>query len=509
MKQLDKKKRRHFLNNWVFWPPFLVMVLCIALSFLNQDAFATAMNQGYLWVSHWLDWLYLLVGLAFVAVAAFILFSKAGSIKFGGKDAKPKFTTFQWFAMSLCGGIAIGIVFWGVAEPIQFLAEPNNGIEPFSSEAVLFSMSQVYFHWSFTPYALYTLATIPIALAVYNYHQKMSIGSGLYFLIGDKCNGPIGKAADAFSLFALLGGMASGMGLGLMQIASGLEFSTGLEPSRLVWALIAVFIVVTFTFSSKLGLDKGLKWLADQNLKIYIIVLAFIFIVGPTAYILKIGTESMGTLVTTFFQKSTYLGAANGEDWSRWWTIFYWAMWIVYAPVIGIFLTRLCYGRTVRQFLLVNLVAPAIFGIIWFTIFGGTAIHMQLENIFDLWSVFQDKGLESAAFSFFQQLPLGTILVFVFLVVIVISFVTMADSMTSVASIMSTKGFQHEDGEPPTVLKVVWGVTIGTMAWVMISFAGIDGARMLTVLASLPLLFLMIALLASTLKGLYGKQDQE
>ena len=177
MKQLDEKKRRHFLNNWVFWPPFLVMVLCIALSFLNQDAFATAMNQGYLWVSHWLDWLYLLVGLAFVAVAAFILFSKAGSIKFGGKDAKPKFTTFQWFAMSLCGGIAIGIVFWGVAEPIQFLAEPNNGIEPFSSEAVLFSMSQVYFHWSFTPYALYTLATIPIALAVYNYHQKMSIGS--------------------------------------------------------------------------------------------------------------------------------------------------------------------------------------------------------------------------------------------------------------------------------------------------------------------------------------------
>ncbi|MEE0776652.1 MAG: BCCT family transporter, partial [Bacillota bacterium] len=427
------KNGKQFLNNWVFWPPFLVLLICIIISFINRDAFSTAMNQGYLWVSHWFDWLYLLVGLAFVAVAVVILFSKVGNIRFGGDRAKPKYTTFQWFAMSLCGGIAIGIIFWGVAEPIQFLAEPNNGIAPFSKEAVLFSMSQVYFHWSFTPYALYTLATIPMALAVYNYQKKMSISSGLYFLIGDRCDGAIGKAVDAFSLFALLGGMASGMGLGIMQIASGLDFSLGIEPSKLIWALIALFIVVAFTFSSLLGIDKGLKWLADQNLKIYIVVLLFLLIAGPTAYILKLGTESIGAFVTTFFEKSTYLGAASGEDWSRWWTMFYWAMWIAYAPVIGIFLSRLCYGRTVRHFLVVNLVAPALFGISWFTIFGGTAIHMQLENVFDLWAALQDKGLESAVFSFFQQLPIGSVLVFVFLIIIVISFVTMADSMTSVA----------------------------------------------------------------------------
>ena len=268
--------------------------------------------------------------------------------------------------MSLCGGIAIGIVFWGVAEPIQFLAEPNNGIEPFSSEAVLFSMSQVYFHWSFTPYALLYPGYDPHCPGSIQLPSKMSIGSGLYFLIGDKCNGPIGKAADAFSLFALLGGMASGMGLGLMQIASGLEFSTGLEPSRLVWALIAVFIVVTFTFSSKLGLDKGLKWLADQNLKIYIIVLAFIFYRRSHSLYSKNRHRKHGYSGYDVLPK-VYLSGSG--QWRRLVPLvdnLLLGHGSFTPPVIGIFLTRLCYGRTVRQFLLVNLVAPAIFGIIWF-----------------------------------------------------------------------------------------------------------------------------------------------
>ena len=161
----------------------------------------------------------------------------------------------------------------------------------------------------------------------------------------------------------------------------------------------------------------------------------------------------MGEFVTTFFSKSTYLGVATGEDWSRWWSIFYWASWIAYAPVVGVFLTRLCYGRTIRQFLAVNLVAPALFGIVWFTVFGGTSIHMQLDGSFDLWSALETNGLESAVFAFFDQFPFGTFVVILFLVIIVISFVTMADSMTSVAAIMSTSGFQQGEGGTSTVFK--------------------------------------------------------
>lgn len=509
------KQGKTRLNHVTFWPPFLILLASVIISFVNQDAFNVMMNGAYNWVTHWFGWLFAVVALGFVIILFVIFCSPAGKIKFGGEEAKPKYTFIQWFAMSLCGGIAIGIVFWGVAEPITHLAEPPLGLEPFSSEAVLFSMSTVFLHWSFTPYALYVIATIPIALAVYNYQQKLTISSGLYFLMGDKCHGGIGKAIDAVCLFALAGGIATSMGMGIMQITSGLSFLTGITPTKVVWSLVALFIIVAFSISSAVGIDKGLKWLANQNLKLYGVVLLFILVTGPTAYILNLGVEGIGEFITTFFQKSTFLGAASGDDWSRWWSIFYWAAWIAYAPVVGVFLTRLCYGRTVRQFLLVNLAAPALFGIIWFTIFGGSAIKMQLSGTFDLYAALAETGMESAVFSFFSQFPLGTFLVTLFLVIIIISFVTMADSMTSVAAIISTTGFQQEEGEPPLVLKIAWGLIMGSLAWVMICFAGVDGTKMLAVLASFPLLFLMIALAISAIRGLYawnltsGRQPKE
>ena len=497
------KEKRFSLNHAVFWPPFLILLAAVVFSFINESGFAAGMNAVYNWVTDWFDWLYALSALVIVVLLAVIFCSKAGNIRFGGPDAKPKYTFFQWFSMSLCGGIAIGIVFWGVAEPITHLASPALGLTPFSNEAKMFSISTCYLHWSFTPYALYDLATIPIALAVYNYHQKMSISSGLYFVMGDKCQDGIGKAVDAISLFALAGGIATSLGMGIMQISSGIHYVSGVKITPLLWAVVAVAIVIMFTASSAVGMDKGLKWLADQNVKLYAVVMLFVLIVGPTAFILKFGVQGMGEFISTFFAKSTYLGADSGEDWSRWWSIFYWAAWIAYAPVVGVFLTRLCYGRTVRQFLVVNLIGPALFGILWFTIFGGTAIDMQLSGAFDLWGALQTDGTESAVFAFFCQLPLGTILIIVFLIVIFISFVTMADSMTSVAAILSSGDFGGE-GEPPLTMKLVWGIIMGVLAYVMICFAGVDGTKMLAVLASFPLLFLMLVFIVSAIKGLYA-----
>lgn len=498
---MDKKTFK--LNHAIFWPPFLLLLGAVIFSFINEEGFAAGMNAIYTWVTDQFDWLYALLALAAVLILIVIFCSKAGNIRFGGPDAKPKYTFFQWFAMSLCGGIAIGIVFWGAAEPIIHLSAPAGGIEPFSGDAVMFSISTCYLHWSVTPYALYNLATIPIALAVYNYHQKLSISSGLYFLMGERCNGSIGKLIDAVSLFALVGGIATSLGLGIMQVSSGVSFLSGIDASPFMWLIIAIVIVIAFTASSALGMDKGLKWLADQNIKLYAIVLLFILIVGPTAYICKLGIQGMGEFATTFFAKSTFLGVDTGEDWSRWWSIFYWAAWIAYAPVVGVFLTRLCYGRTIRQFLAVNLIGPAMFGILWFTIFGGTAMDMQLSGAFDLATALTENGTESAVFTFFSQMPLGIPLVVVFLVIIMISFVTMADSMTSVAAILST-GNSGSEEEPPLTMKLVWGIIMGALAYVMITFSGIDGTKMLATLASFPLLFLMIVFIISMIKGLYA-----
>ena len=494
--------KKNKINNIVFWPPFIILLGAVIYSFINSNGFTAAMNHTYEILGQEFGWLFLIIGLVIIVLLAVIFCSKVGSIRFGGEDAVPKYSFWNWFAMSLCGGIAIGIVFWGVAEPITFLAAPNNGIEPFSPDAVSFAMSQSYFHWTFIPYGMYALATIPIALAVYNYGKNMTISSGLYFLIGDRCDGIFGNIINAVSLFALVGGISTSLGFGLLQIGSGISYISGIEPSPTMWAIIAILIIGAFITSSMMGVDKGIKWLSDQNLKLYIIVLVFIFLIGPSTYILNLGIESTGVFITTFFEKATYLGAANGEDWSRWWTIFYWAVWFAYAPVIGIFLARLCYGRTIRQFLVVNLIAPSLFCMIWFTIFGSTAIDMQLSGTFDLWSVLSEKGTESAVYAFFSQLPLGTFLIIVFLIVICVSFITMADSMTYVAAVMSSSGFHHEE-EPPSILKLTWGLIMGILAWVMISYAGLDGARMLAVISAFPILFIMILLILSTIKGLY------
>jgi choline/carnitine/betaine transport len=500
---MNNKPDKKVFNHIIFWPAFLIPLAAIIVSFINNDKFISTMMSIYVNVTNGFGWSFMLLGLFSVVTVAILFFTPLGNIRFGGLESKPKYSFMQWFTMSLCGGIAIGIVFWGVAEPITYLAQPPLGIEGFTGEAAIFSLSQTFFHWSFVPYSFYAVCTIPIALAVYNLNMKVSISSGLYFLIGDKCNGPIGKIVDALALLSLVGGISTSMGQGIMQISSGLNVVTGLEVSPVMWAVVAIVTVVAFTFTSVIGIDKGLKWLADQNFKLYVAVLLFILIVGPTAFIMNLGTEALGEFITAFVYKSTNMGVKLDENWSQWWTIFYWAVWIAYAPVVGIFLTRLCYGRTIKQFILANVVGPAVFCIIWFTIVGGTAIEMQLSGAFDLWGSYQTGGLESSVFSFFSQFPLGKFLVFVFLIVISISFITMADSMTSVAAIMCTKGFQHEDGEPPMFLKILWGSIMGIMAWVMIASAGIDGTKMIGVIASFPLLLVVGAMAVASLKGAY------
>jgi len=498
------------LNPLVFWPPFVLLIASVILSFLNDEMFAAIFTNAFGWVTTNFGWLFMFGGFVFLAICVILFFSPAGKIRFGGEDAKPHYTNFQWFAMCLCGGIAIGIVFWGVAEPILHISAPPEtlGIKPNSAEAVLFSISTSFLHWTFTPYAIYAIATIPIALAVYNYAQPMTISSSLYFLIGDKCRGNFGKIIDAICLFSIAAGVATSMGQGIMQIGSGLNFLSGIEPTKFVWAIIAMVVAISFTASSYLGINKGLKWLSNQNVKLYIFVLLYILLLGPTVFIFNLGIEGFGEYITTFLTKSLFLSSVEGDQWPSWFTIFYWAVWIAYAPVVGVFLTRLCYGRTIREFLAYNLVAPALFGMIWFAIFGSTAIEMQINNKFDFWSAFSTAGLESSVFTFFNQFPFGIALVFIFLIVILISFVTMADSMTSVCAILSTSGFSKEDHEPPAYLKVVWGAVMGSLAWVMISFAGINGTKMLAVLASFPLLFLMIVMTISGLKGVYAPETK-
>lgn len=505
---MENKQKR--INHWVFWPPFILMLATVVLNFANYDLFTKFMNNAFSWVANSFGWFLYLTVLISVILLAVIMFSDVGNIRFGGKNAKPEFGTWNWFAMSLCAGIGTGIVFWGVAEPITHFAAPpaSLGIEPFSEPAALFSMSRAYLHWTISPYAMYVICAIPIALAYYNYKQPLTVSSSLYFLIGDRCRGSVGKIVDIICLYAIVGGVAGSLGTGLLQIGSGVEFVSGIKAGPFIWAVIALMIVLAYTISSYTGLNKGIRVLSDINTKVFIAVMLFVLIVGPTAFILKIGVEGLGLYLGQFFEMSTFLSSVGGDQWPTWWTLFYWAIWFAFAPIVGLFLVRVTYGRTIRQFIAVNLLLPAVFGMVWFAIFGGTAIEMQISGTMDLWGSINANGVENAIYVFFSSFPLGVILVPIFLFTICISFVTLADSMTTCVAGMSTEGLSMTDNEAPLYLKAVWGVLMGAVAWVMICFAGIDGVKMVSTLAGLPIAFLMFIMAVSVIKGLWWPESR-
>ena len=505
------EKSKVVLNKWVFWPPFIILMTSAVISLIDDKAFGAFVKKGFDWSVSNFGWLYSLVTFLVTMFCLIIYCSPAGSIKFGGKDAKPELNYWNWFAISLCAGIGIGIVFWGVSEPMYHLSSPpaSLGLKAFGTDSAIFALSTCFLHWTFSPYSLYVICAIPIGLAVYNYKRPFTVSSSLYFLIGDKSsNSWINNMVDSLCLYAIAAGVAASLGHGLMQMGSGVQFVFGIEPSKFVWAVLALIVIATYTLSSYTGLQKGIKFLSDQNAKLFVGVMLFILIVGPTRYIFDIGTQCFGEYLNNFFKQSLWLGAASDEQWPRWWTIFYWAVWIIYAPVVGLFLARLVRGRTIREFLTVNLIAPAVFGMVWFSVFGGASLEMQLSGKFDLVKAMKSNGMESTVFTFFQQFPMGSILVPVFLLVIAVSFITLADSMTSCIASMSVKGVNAENPEAPGHLKVIWGVVIGALAYFFISFAGIDGPKMLSFIAAFPIVFLVIGVSFSLLKALYsGKWD--
>jgi len=499
------------LNHLVLWPPLFMLFGMTALNFISEDAFAAIMNGSFSWVAENMAWFFQLTCFSCVIILLLAALQKCGNIRLGGPEAKPDFGTWTWFSMILCGGIGVGIVLWGAAEPIFNLAEPPlaAGVEAFSEGAAVWSLSQSFLHWGLTPYALYGVFALAIGLAHYNYGQPLRASSGFHFIWGDRRPESFNSLVDMFAVISLSCGLAVSMGLGVLQIARGLETVFGLNPSRMIWTLIVLFITASYTLSSYVGLDKSLKFIARYNTNIFIGLLIFLLIVGPTAFNLNLGVESLGLYLSDFIRKSLWTSPIAKDSYLIWFDLNYWANWCAYAPIMGFFLVRISYGRTVRQFISANLVAPAAFGMIWFTIFGGTAIKYQLDGVVDLWAAIGTKGLEATVFTFFETLPLGGLLAPFFILVVILSFVTLADPMTSaIASLSCRNDDPAYDGEPPKGLKFFWGLGVGGIALVMILFAGFNGPRMFSVIMGVPSMIMCFLLLISLVKGVWFPGDQ-
>jgi len=482
------------LNPKVFFPPLVFLVLTIVLSLLNPSLFIKVVGGINQWILKYFGWLFTWSSFLFLILLAVIYFSPLGKVKFGGKNAKPILTKWRWFTIALCTTIATGILFWGCAEPLYHYHSPPEGlgIAKASPQALQFSLSTMFMHWSITPYGIYTVAGLMFALVYYNLRQPFSIGALLYPVFNRSLNKGASNFVDVLCLYSLVLGMSASLGSGILAMMGGLEINLGWQQSSLLQGGIAFTVVATFIISAASGLHKGIKTLSNINTILFIGLAVFVLIFGPTAAIFKQAASGLYDYVLTFIPRSTNIGSGLNNDWLNDWTIFYWANWFAWAPIASLFLGRLAKGYTVRDFIHFNCLLPSLFAILWMAIFSGTTLHFDTIGGGVLNELMQQSGEENVMYAVLSKLRLGATVSLFTLLMVFISYVTAADSNISAMGGISTEGIAPDKPEAPIWIKVVWGIIIGLVAWIMLSTAGIDGIRMLSVLGGFPALFIII-----------------
>ena len=494
------------LNGKVFFPPIIILILTIGYSLYDNENYMKLTNGFNRWILETLGGVFSWSAFLFLIILIAVYFSPLGKVTIGGKDAEPILTKWRWFAIALCTTIATGILFWGMAEPLHHFEAPPKGLDATaqSSEALQFSMSTMFMHWSFTPYAIYTVTALMFALTYYNLKQPFRISSLVYPLFGKKVHGGLGVGLDVMCLYALVAGMSASLGAGIFALMGGLDIVLNIPNSTLLMGLIGFAIVVAFIISAASGLKRGIRILSDFNIKAFLALATFVFIFGPTREILQMSWSGLIDYVVHLVPRSTNVGSSIDIEWQYSWTIFYWANWFAWAPIAALFLGRLAVGYTVRQLIHFNLIFPSLFAILWMMIFSGTALHFDMVSDGTLYKMMVAEGEENVMYEVFNQLPFGKVISLCALVMVFISYVTAADSNISAMSAMSTVGISPENPEAPLIIKVVWGILIGTITWVMISSAGIDGIRILSILGGFPALFIIILVAVGVVKLIWN-----
>ena len=498
-KRMDDRKK---LNKLAFWPALVGLVIFLAAGVIFQEQVGELLNTILYGMADKVGWFFQIAVILVIILTFVFAFSKFGNIRIGGPDAKPDYKTWNWITMSLCGGIGTGLLFWAMAEPIYHFMTPPvaAGVEAGSREAAIFAVSQTMWQWSVPQYCLYTICAVAFALVTYNMKKKLSFGPVLTTGIGKK-GAKIETFVHAVVIFCLCGAVANSMGVGLMQIGAGVESITGYPQSSMIWLVVAVIIGIVFISSSVSGIGNGLKKLSSFTTIVFIGILIYVTIMGPAGFCANLGTEAFANLLDHPFEKTAILSTmAEGDSWPADWIIQYWASFIVYAPILGMFLSRMAKGRTVRQFILVNVLAPSIFCMIWIAVFGGLTINLQTTGAFDIWEGVNTTGMQSTIFYILNTFPLGKILIVVFVISIFTSFATMADPVAAALATISTRGLSVDD-EAPNKLKIVIGVIMCAMAYILVASGGVNAIKGMWNIVGFPIAFLMFVVIISAFKN--------
>ncbi|MDD9269399.1 BCCT family transporter [Paenibacillus sp. GCM10023248] len=479
----------------------IILIFVLWGAFAPVQLAATATSMFDLSIKN-CGWFFLISTFAFLVFAFYLAFSKYGRIRLGKDDDEPEYSTVSWFAMLFSAGMGIGLVFWGVAEPLSHYLSPPEGATGATTEAARLAMRYSFFHWGVHPWAIYTLISLAIAYFQFRKDKQGLISSAFSPLLGKLAEGGVGALIDTLAIIATAFGVATSLGLGALQINGGLNHMLGISINPMVQVIIIAVVTVLFLISATTGLDKGIRLISNINLLIAVLLMAFVFVVGPTSFILDLFTSTLGGYLQNLVYMSLRMTPFTQGSWVGVWTLFYWAWWIAWGPFVGTFIARVSKGRTIKEFVLGVLLVPSLFSFIWFSVFGGTGLHIELFDHYPI-AAAAEKDVTSALFLTLEQLPLGHIIAFMATLLIITFFVTSADSATFVLGMLSTKG----NPNPSNKVKIVWGLLQSSIAIVLLISGGLSGLQTASIVAAVPFAIIIIGMCISLMIAL--RQDEK
>jgi len=485
-----------FKQNTVFVVTILIALGVIAFGAFYSSVLAEWSELFLKFVSYNFGWFYILSVIAFIGFLFYICISRYGKIKLGADDDKPEFSTFSWYSMLFCGSTGIGLVFWSIAEPLSHYAAPPAGIEPCTIDAINFSVRTCYLHWGLTQWACFAIVGLGIAFFHFRKGTNSQISNLLTPFVGHHLtNGWFGKMIDAFAVVVSFSGIATSLGLGVSQICGGLGYLFGIEKSNETILVIIVFVTMIFLVSAITGVYKGIKILSNVNTYIALALLVLSFCIGPKITIMDNLTNSVGQHIQNIFGDLFLTNAFGDNSWAMSWRVFYYAWFVAWCPFVGMFIARISKGRTVREFIMGTVVVPTIFSIIWLAVFSAIALTTVQG-----WSIESVQHLiaspETAVFIVFSEYPLAKVISILIITLLAVFFITSADSATYSLSVMTSNGSLI----PPAYKKVIWGIVVAAIAYILLSAGSLKPLQVISIAASLPFLFIMIAVMPAMLK---------
>ena len=492
----DAKIFKYDIHPWVFFGGagiiIIGVVFALALGTTAEEIFGGI--QG--WIATTTGWFFVLVMNVVLIFCIILMLSKYGSLRIGGPDAEPEFSTISWFAMLFSAGMGIGILFYGVAEPMFHFAG-NPFTEPGSPEAAQKAMELTFLHWGLHPWAIYALVGLGLAFFGFSEGLPLSIRNVFYPLLGDKIYGPIGNLIDILATVSCLYGVATSLGIGVQQVNAGLSHLFGLPQNPVVQCFLIAGITALATWSVVRGLDGGIKFLSNINIGIALTLCAFVFILGPTLFILNAFGENLGNYIQILPSLAFWNESYTAGNWQNGWTVFYWGWWIAWSPFVGMFIARVSYGRKIREYLMGVLLVPTIITFFWMTVFGNSAIHIELFGMGGISKAVQEN-IPVSLFVFLEQFPLGTVTSLLAVAVVISFFVTSSDSGSMVIDIITAGG----NPDPPKPQRLFWAITEGVVAGVLLLGGGLTALQTAAITTGLPFALVVLMMCWATWVGL-------